>query len=451
MKLTEEQAAIAKKAAKQLSREPEWWDDDKLDEVAFCDWLIDRHEMKYVGTLFYDIDGQLSEQKLSKEIMGYIQPYVKYNVSMKIKRLIDLLKIKCAEDKLPVREDRIHFANGTYHLEDGSFTEKEFCSNRLEVNYNPSAKPPTQWLTFLDQLLYPEDILTLQEFMGYCFIPTTKAQCMLMLIGNGGEGKSRIGLVMRNILGDNMNVCSIAKLATNKYCPADQEGKLLMVDDDAKMEALSETNMLKAIITMEDKMDLEKKRMQSYQGYLYVRIMAFGNGSLTSLYDKSEGFYRRQIIIVVKDKAPGRIDDTNLSKKLKAESEGIALWCLAGLKKLVANDFHFTIRDKAKMTLEDTKREGDNILEFLDSEGYIHFQEDMEISAKELYEIYVDWCQDNCEKARAQNSFSKAFKTYAEKRGLEYKKNMKLSDGKRGRGYRGLCRHFGENPFTKSA
>ena len=451
MKLTEEQAAIAKKAAKQLSGEPEWWDDDKLDEVAFCDWLIDRHEMKYVGTLFYDIDGELSEQKLSKEIMGYIQPYVKYNVSMKIKRLIDLLKIKCAEDKLPVQEDRIHFLNGTYHLEDGSFTEKEFCSNRLEVNYNPSAKPPTQWLTFLDQLLYPEDILTLQEFMGYCFIPTTKAQCMLMLIGNGGEGKSRIGLVMRNILGDNMNVCSIAKLATNKYCPADQEGKLLMVDDDAKMEALSETNMLKAIITMEDKMDLEKKRMQSYQGYLYVRIMAFGNGSLTSLYDKSEGFYRRQIIIVVKDKAPGRIDDTSLSKKLKAESEGIALWCLAGLKKLVANDFHFTISDKAKMTLEDTKREGDNILEFLDSEGYIHFQEDMEISAKELYEIYVDWCQDNCEKARAQNSFSKAFKTYAEKRGLEYKKNMKLSDGKRGRGYRGLCRHFGENPFTKSA
>ena len=46
--------------------------------------------MKYVGTLFYDIDGQLSEQKLSKEIMGYIQPYVKYNVSMKIKHLIDL-------------------------------------------------------------------------------------------------------------------------------------------------------------------------------------------------------------------------------------------------------------------------------------------------------------------------------------------------------------------------
>ena len=198
-------------------------------------------------------------------------------------------------------------------------------------------------------------------------------------------------------------------------------------------------------------MDLEKKRVQSYQGYLYVRIMAFGNGSLTSLYDKSDGFYRRQIIIVVKDRNPGRIDDTSLSKKLKAESEGIALWCLEGLKKLVADDFHFTISDKAKLALEDTKREGDNILEFLDSEGYIHFHEDMEISAKDLYEIYMDWCMDNCEKARAQNSFSKAFKAYAEKRGLEYQKNLKLPNGKHCRGYKGLCRHPGENPFTRSA
>ena len=343
-------------------------------------------------------------------------------------------------------------------LQESSRKMISFTPDEINLIYQYGETGKSELLGMLNEILpvikdtYNRSIVSQTiDKMGYCFIPTTKAQCMLMLIGNGGEGKSRIGLVMRNLLGDNMNVCSIAKLATNKYCPADQEGKLLMVDDDAKMEALAETNMLKAVITLEDKMDLEKKRVQSYQGYLYVRIMAFGNGSLTSLYDKSDGFYRRQIIIVVKDRNPGRIDDTSLSKKLKAESEGIALWCLEGLKKLVADDFHFTISDKAKLALEDTKREGDNILEFLDSEGYIHFQEDMEISAKDLYEIYMDWCMDNCEKARAQNSFSKAFKVYAEKRGLEYQKNLKLPNGKRCRGYRGLCRHPGENPFTRPA
>jgi len=39
----------------------------------------------------------------------------------------------------------------------------------------------------------------LQEFLGYCLLPTPKGQKMLMLIGKGGEGKSRIGLVMRSL------------------------------------------------------------------------------------------------------------------------------------------------------------------------------------------------------------------------------------------------------------
>jgi len=54
------------------------------------------------------------------------------------------------------------------------------------------------------QLLHEDDIPTLQEYMGYCLIPSNKGQQMLFLVGKGGEGKSRVGLVMRVLLGDNM-------------------------------------------------------------------------------------------------------------------------------------------------------------------------------------------------------------------------------------------------------
>ena len=47
-----------------------------------------------------------------------------------------------------------------------------------------------------------ETILTLQEFIGYSVIPTTRAQAMIMIIGNGGEGKSRIGVVLSRILAE---------------------------------------------------------------------------------------------------------------------------------------------------------------------------------------------------------------------------------------------------------
>ena len=48
------------------------------------------------------------------------------------------------------------------------------------------------WLRFLSDLLEPEDILTLQEYLGYCLIPTNRRQVMMLLKGNGGEVKRRI-------------------------------------------------------------------------------------------------------------------------------------------------------------------------------------------------------------------------------------------------------------------
>lgn len=130
----------------------------------------------------------------------------------------------------------------------------------------------------------------MQEFMGYCFIPSTKGQKMLLLIGKGGEGKSRIGIVLRALLGSNMNTGSIAKVETSPFARADLEHELVMLDDDMKLEALPQTNNIKAIITAELPMDLEKKGQQSYQGDLYVRFIGLGNGVLQSLYDRSVGF-----------------------------------------------------------------------------------------------------------------------------------------------------------------
>ena len=37
--------------------------------------------------------------------------------------------------------------------------------NRLPVSFDREAPVPSRWLSFLDELLYPEDILTLQEFL----------------------------------------------------------------------------------------------------------------------------------------------------------------------------------------------------------------------------------------------------------------------------------------------
>ena len=108
---------------------------------------------------------------------------------------------------------------------------KSFCRNRLPVRYNPNAGKPVQWKAFLSQLLQEEDVLTLQEFFGYCLIPSTKGQKMLLLTGKGGEGKSRVGVVLQALLGCNLKTGSIAKVEISPFARADLQNMLVMMDN----------------------------------------------------------------------------------------------------------------------------------------------------------------------------------------------------------------------------
>ena len=44
--------------------------------------------------------------------------------------------------------------------------------------------------------------------------------------------------------------------------------------------------------------------------------------------------------------------------------------------------------------METVKRSSNNVIESLQSEGYIRFKADSEASSKALYEAYQRWCQN---------------------------------------------------------
>lgn len=420
------------------SARPLWYTGKQINEVCFARMFLDSHPMKCVGGQLYGMGGLVNEAALRKELYAAISPYVNTGVAKFIGSLLEAIRIAAYADELPAQPDRIHLANGTWFI-DGTFTSKmEICLNRLPVAYNPDAPKPALWLSFLRDLLYEEDIPTLQEYMGYCLIPTSKAQKMLMLIGNGGEGKSRVGRVLRSLLGDNMNTCSIQRLACNRFARADQEGMLVMLDDDMRMDALPDTNILKSIVTMEDKMDMERKGRQSVQGCLYLRIIGFGNGSLSALYDRSDGFYRRQLVLQVKDKPPDRVDDTDLGDKLRGEAEGILLWCLEGLCRLVANGYHFTVSDRSRRNMDEMRKADNNIIDFLESTGYIRFEKNTYGTTRALYKTYLRWCDDNAEKPLVEKTFGCYLHQNERRLNISYDKNLDIGSGKRARGFRGI-------------
>ena len=418
---------------------PSWLRKGFLNEVEFCGDFLAQHPMICVGGSFFTRGGRVSdEDSIRKEIYEMLSPYVFCGLSRRVSGILETLRLEAYAPNLPVHEDRLHVANGTLFL-GGEFTErKDFCRNRLPVKYDPEAPQPVTWLHFLSELLEDEDILTLQEYLGYCLIPTNRGQTMMLLKGNGGEGKSRIGVVMQKMLGDNLKNGSIAKVERSPFARADLEHQLLMVDDDMKMEALKSTHYLKSLITAEMPMDLERKGEQSYQGQMYVRFLAFSNGDLESLYDHSDGFYRRQLILSVKKKPFDREDDPFLADKLCTEIEGIFLWCLDGLRRLIGNSYRFTESARTRDNRVEAKQEADNVLLFLRSEGYIRLKADSTITSVDLYAIYSMWCADNAYKPLAARTVSMTLKKHADEFGLEHDNHIMSRLGKRVNGFWGI-------------
>ena len=278
----------------------------------------------------------------------------------------------------------------------------------------------------------------MQEFIGYCLIPSNKGQRMMVIKGSGGEGKSQIGVVLSRLFGCNMKDGSIGKISENRFARADLENRLLMVDDDLNMNALPKTNYIKSIVTAEAKMDVERKGIQSYQSDIYARFLCFGNGALTALYDHSDGFWRRQLVLTTKDRPANREDDPFLVEALSAELEGILLWCLDGLQRLLRNSYKFTVSPKAAANLETIKRNSNNVLDFLDSEGYFHYKADFSISSKDLYEIYKLWCEDNACHPVSAARLSSEVSQNAVRLNLEPTNNIYLPGGRRVRGFMGI-------------
>lgn len=333
---------------------PAWFDGKKINETVFCEEFLRDYPMVTVNDAFFTVNGRVhDENRLKKVIYDRIKYYVTSGVAKKVTNLLDVMRMECCTAKLSLYQDRIHVANGTYYL-NGTFSpEKDFCRNRLPVAYNPDAPQPVTWLHFLSQLLEPEDILTLQEFMGYCFIPSTKGQ-------------------------------------------------------------------------------------QSYQGDLYVRFIGLGNGVLQSLYDRSVGFFRRQIILSTKEKDPNRKDDPYIAEKMCAEAEGIFLWALEGLHRLIDNDYKFTVSQSAQDNMDAAVSDGNNIIEFLSSEGYIRFKADYEVSSKDLYAVYKLWCDDNALSSLSQKSFCSFLKQNESRYNIEYTNKVNIGGGRYARGFVGI-------------
>ena len=216
-------------------------------------------------------------------------------------------------------------------------TPKLFTENSLEFNFVPDAPPPSLWLTFLNSL-WPDDpasLSTLQEWFGYCLLPDTSQQKILMMIGPTRSGKGTIARIIRQLIGEkNIGAPTLASLSTN-FGLQPLLGKSLAIISDARLSGRTDSAAVAErllSISGEDAQTIDRKNLPSVTTKLSTRFMVLTN-ELPKLGDSSGALTGRLIILKFTESFYGR-EDTTLTAKLIPELPGILLWAIAGWKRL---------------------------------------------------------------------------------------------------------------------
>lgn len=415
----------------------------KLNEQMYVIHFVEQNGVRCINGQLFTVDGILEDSAAKNIIIREVLPYVKTNHGDKAKKLLQSIKDYAYIEPPKPDTDKLHFLNGTLSKDEkGVFTvwktEKEFCINRINTNYNPYAPAPIKFLAYLDTVYEKDDQMTILQYLGYCLTPSTALQLALFIIGNGGEGKSVLGNIINGVIGEkNCYNASINSLDL-PFGVANVENKLLMVDDDLSENGLKSSRMFKLLVTCLVTIFANKKGVQKYEFMPYVRFFGFGNFPPQALHDSSEGFARRLLLIQAKPKDKNRIDNPNLCGEiLKEESEGVLLWLIDGLNTLIQNNFKLYVSDRTREESRKLIKEQDTVEQFLDNCEEIQFDKDGEAATTALFSLYENFCDDNALYKVAITRFSGELKAKSKQRGLAYDENLVIN-GRRSRGFHGI-------------
>lgn len=332
----------------------------------------------------------------------------------------------------------LNVANGLLNLRTQELrphTPEHLSSLQLPFAFDRNAKCAA-WLDYLAAAV-PDQATrdVLQEWAGYCLIPTTEFEKALFLFGSGGTGKSTFIKTQRKLVGEGNCAAVALEDLGDKFRAGGLRDKLINVVTEVNPARALNDSRFKAYVSG-DPVTGEKKFEDPGVFTPFARFIVAAN-TLPKIMDQTDAFYRRVIMVHFNqrfvdvpnpDAEPSELPkDPDLARKLDAEMPGILNWALAGLARLLARG-RFDIPASLQANVLAFREDQDNALRFL-HDGCV-FATDFQVSATDLYRAYVVWCKAHGEKPHANNRFGQVVTHYS---GVQARKN-----GSKGRYYKGL-------------
>ena len=248
-----------------------------------------------------------------------------------------------------------------------------------------------------------DQVKLIQEMLGYFLIPVNSAQKCFVIVGVASAGKSVLLRVLNDVLLGKQNVSNVSWQALNeRFKTAELFGKLANIFADLPTKNIDDNGIFKALVG-EDYLTVEKKNKNPFSFQSTARLLFSCNSIPKNYGDRSEGFYRRLIIIRFNHAVPIEKRDPQLVEKFRAEADGIFLFALEGLKRLMDNHYMFSETDANKEELQQYREESDSVLSFV--KEYCQLDDSYSSGSTELFNAYKGYCEECGLKPYSQKTF----------------------------------------------
>jgi len=366
----------------------------KINSNEVADAILEKHRLINFADTYYEYRSGCYRSLFIEEVQKWIKDVCGAMFSASRLRNV-LVALKTETFIKPDIINGIAFLNvknGLYDIDNMKLMPHSpdiYSINQLNVTYREDAEC-ILWQRSLDQIFEndADRIMLLQEFFGCCLARENDYEKSLFLFGEGANGKSVVLYVLEELIGkENCSSIALEKFNDSHYI-ARLRDKLVNISLETNAKTNVYDNMFKAIVTG-DTISADEKYGQPFQFKPYCKLL-FSTNNMPRVGDKTEGYYRRLLILPFNRQFNKEERDPKLKQKISAsELDGIFLWALNGLKRLRERGY---FKESASMQSikDEYRKENNNVIIFVEERCVLDVQDD--VNKDDLYQTYHDWC-----------------------------------------------------------
>lgn len=405
---------------------PEWYEAGEKGGLRFLPGALADHMAKnvhvfYGAGTFYNYDDGVYVPVSDNVAKGMVRSFM-ISRAAGLKQIEDALGQWKMLIERPLRDINanpfvINLRNGLLNVFDGSFREHtpEYLSTvRIGASYRPELADRSDtgcpvFRKFLGEILGGPEIALVQEILGYLMVPVSKAQKAFVFVGAPRAGKSTLLNIAQDVLLGKENVSNITwQSLGDRFNKAELFGKLANMFADLPTKSIDDNGMFKAL-TGEDYITGERKNKDPFTFRPYARFLFSCNEIPRNYGDRSEGYYRRLILVPFRHSVPEDRIDPDLGSKMAAEIDGIFLWALAGLRRLMANNYRFSETEATRAELARYRTDSSSSLSF--AEIYLSTDANAVAFRDDIYDAYRVYCRDSNFGQLSRTAFNREIET----------------------------------------